>query len=226
MSPLGDILSLYGDIVGNETAVMKDKDQTKSKIISAVGELIAESGFSKAGVNAIARQAGVDKVLIYRYFGGLDGLYKAYAESSDFWPSLNELMGPEEARLALLEGDAAETLGLFFRRYIQALRSRPHTLEVLAWETVERNALTIELESVRERFGLETAAYFQNLELPDFDWLAITNMFVGAIHYFVIRARKITYFTGMDLNDEASWQRLADSIEVLIKGLTPDQKSN
>ncbi len=43
------------------------------------------------GVNALAREAGFDKVLIYRYFGDLDGVYRAFAAQSDFWWTLGEM---------------------------------------------------------------------------------------------------------------------------------------
>lgn len=196
---------------------MRDKEQTKAKIVSAVGELIAENGFSKVGINAIARHANVDKVLIYRYFDGLDGLYKAYASSSDFWPSIDELLGDEAQRVELMQQSATHMLGEFFARYADALRARPLTLEIMAWETVERNALTIALEEVRERLGLELADHLAELELAPADWLAITNIFVSAIHYLAIRARKISHFTGMDLHQDESWQRLIASIQQLIR---------
>jgi len=206
MSPVGDIM-----------LDMKDKAQTKARIVSAVGELIAEGGFSKVGVNAVARQAGVDKVLIYRYFNGLEGLHQAYAKSEKFWPTIDELLGSDSERTELIDQGYVVALSEFFKRYTAALRSRPLTLEVLAWEAVERNALTIALEQAREAFGLEVASHLQALELPEADWLAISNIFTSSIHYLAIRGRKITHFTGMSLGEDESWARLLDSMEYLIR---------
>lgn len=210
---------IYCHLVVTIDGSMKNKEQTKARIVSAVGELIAEKGFLKVGVNTIARQAGVDKVLIYRYFDGLDGLFKAYANSSEFWPSVDELLGDEQDRASLIEKPYADVLALFFKRFIGALRSRPLTLEIMAWETIERNALTIALEEVRETFGLEMASQLQQLKLPEADWLAITNVFSGALMYFILRGRKIRYFSGMDLNDDESWERLTASMQWLMKGI-------
>jgi len=201
--------------------VTKNKIKTKDKLIGAVGELIAESGFSSVGVNAIARRAGVDKVLIYRYFGDLNGLYEAYAKSSDFWPSIDELVDESMLEGASLncgerEAQSRQMLAEFFTRYLSALRSRPHTIEILAWETIERNALTVALENVREEFAMATLEKFSHLKLPDADWLAITNLFTGSIHYFALRARKISNFSGMDIQQDEFWDRLAQTIEFLI----------
>ena len=39
----------------------RDKAETKARILAAVGKLLAESGFKSLGVNAIAREAGVER---------------------------------------------------------------------------------------------------------------------------------------------------------------------
>ena len=53
--------------------------------LGAVGDVLARDGFTAIGVNAIAKQAGVDKVLIYRYFGGLPELLQTWGASGRFW---------------------------------------------------------------------------------------------------------------------------------------------
>ena len=63
---------------------MELKD-TEKRLIEAVSKVIEEEGFTKIGINRIARQAQCDKVLIYRYFGGLDGLLVAWAKQYDFY---------------------------------------------------------------------------------------------------------------------------------------------
>ena len=46
--------------------------------------MIAENGFEAIGVNAIANKSGVSKILIYRYFGSVEGLLAAYLHQNDF----------------------------------------------------------------------------------------------------------------------------------------------
>lgn len=55
--------------------------ETEKRLLEAVSKVIEEEGFTKIGINRIARQAQCDKVLIYRYFGGLDGLLVAWANN-------------------------------------------------------------------------------------------------------------------------------------------------
>ena len=70
---------------------------TEERIVPAVGTVLERDGFEKVGVNLIARTAGVDKVLIYRYFGGLDGLLTSFGESADIWWTVEEIVGEERA---------------------------------------------------------------------------------------------------------------------------------
>lgn len=197
----------------------KNREETEAKLIQAIAEVLAEKGFGKLGVNAVARQAGVDKVLIYRYFGDLNGLMEAYAKSSDFWPSSVELLGEGEALERLSAMPFSEGFAEVFRRYAKAIRSRPLTLEILSWETIERNALTIRLEDVREARGLELMAFLATMNPPKADWQAITNLLSGGIHYLAIRSRKITTFTGMNITDDTGWDRLIDSIQFLVSNI-------
>jgi AcrR family transcriptional regulator len=78
--------------------------QTRAGILEAVGRLLARSGCKDVGGNAIAREAGVEKVLIHRYFGGLPELLKTFAEETGFWPGLPELTKDADPPLDQLRG--------------------------------------------------------------------------------------------------------------------------
>lgn len=64
---------------------MKNKENTKKKLLDAVGNIIRTEGFSGLGVNKVAKSAKVSKILIYRYFGNFSELLCAYILESDFW---------------------------------------------------------------------------------------------------------------------------------------------
>jgi AcrR family transcriptional regulator len=128
----------------------RDRQATEKKILEAVGRILAEKGFHNVGINAVARQARIDKVLIYRYFGGMPELLRAYAEAGSYWPTIEEVAGGDPGRLrGLPPQEAVATLLCNFAR---AVRKRPVTLEILAWEAIERNELTKVLEKVRKDF--------------------------------------------------------------------------
>src|SRR5205085_7445344 len=78
-------------LVAPVAARERNRADTTARILAAVGEVLARDGFGALGVNAVAKHAGVDKVLIYRYFGGMSQLLKAWGESGRFWPGVDEL---------------------------------------------------------------------------------------------------------------------------------------
>ena len=59
--------------------------ETEKRLLEAVSHIVENDGFTKIGVNRIANQAGCDKVLIYRYFGGLDGLLVEWTKRHDYY---------------------------------------------------------------------------------------------------------------------------------------------
>ena len=63
-----------------DTIKRRNRQQTKYRLLQAAGVVIAKVGVDKAGINTISAQAVVNKVLIYRYFGGWNGLIEALYE--------------------------------------------------------------------------------------------------------------------------------------------------
>ena len=173
--------------------------------------MLARDGFRKVGVNAVAREAGVDKVLIYRYFDGLDGLVKRYAAQGDFWPTRDELIG--EPMEAFINHPLNEKVAQIFENYVDSIRKRPLSLEILAWEMVERNELTAHLEEIRENLGQELTALIDPQELKDPELFAsMTALMSASVNYLAARSRHIRIFNGINLRQEEGWQQIKKAL--------------
>lgn len=90
---------------GTSTGHSKDDTSGRERLIEAATREFASRGFEGARVNVIARQAGLNKQLIYHYFGSKEALHRevmarAYA---DFRGDLDAL----QTRTARLEPEAA-----------------------------------------------------------------------------------------------------------------------
>jgi len=192
---------------------VRDRAETERRILAAIGETLAKSGFQALGVNAIAKRAGVDKVLIYRYFGGLDELLAAYAEHGDFWYRYEDIAG--EKLPPAKPNTPGAWMALAMRRHVAWLKSRPITLEIMAWETIERNDLTAALSRVREERGLAIMRRVASrFEVPQgLDLAALVALFAAATNYLLIRARGIRQFQGLDLRREEGWDRLFAAVQ-------------
>lgn len=191
----------------------RNKEATKAKLIAAAGQVMARDGFAKLGVNAVAREADVDKVLIYRYFDGLDGLIKAYAEDGDFWPTVEELVNEPEA--IYRARPAADQMARVFRNLIRGLVSRPVTLEILAWEMAEGNELTQHLEEARESLGREFTRRFGHAGPSDVDLMAFSALVAASVNYLTARSRHHSSFNGLDISSDEGWGRLESALDTI-----------
>lgn len=198
-------------------------DTTRQRLINAAGAVLAKYGFNATSVDKICLEAGVHRSILHRYFKGLPGLLAAFAESQAFWPSSRELLQKAETPLAGLS--AGEQLSLFFKCYMTALRERPLTLEILAWESLERHELTRPLEEIRVRTALE---FFEQLEgqIPDhLDLTAIVLLFAAAANFLVVRSRTNSSLGGVDLHSPQGWRRIEGAIDLLLKSTLDNTQS-
>lgn len=199
------------------TRTTRDAEAMRARILDAVGRIIVRDGLAAVGINLLAREAGCDKVLIYRYFGDLEGVYDAFASRSDFWWTVEEVIAGIDPRTASL----AEAGKLILRRSTKAIRDNPVTLAVLAAETMERTPLVVALETVRERRGLELmhwlAAHYRPPEGADFH--ALTLLISSALTYLAVRARKIRVMNGVAMRTDKDWERIFAATDGLVDAL-------
>lgn len=194
-----------------------DREQSEQKLIAAVGRLLAEQGPDKVGINAIAKTAGLDKVLIYRYFDGLPNLLSAYGQSRDFWPTVEEVLGDEPSLRALPPEQRLERV---LTNLMTGLQRRPQTIAIMAWELVHKNPLTDMLAEVREQWGQAVLARAsQDLPTRPAELAAIANLLVAGLHYLLIRSRTCDHFGGISLVDETGWQRWRAGLAALCRGM-------
>ncbi|MCG8480438.1 MAG: TetR/AcrR family transcriptional regulator [Spirochaetales bacterium] len=198
--------------------------RTERSLIEAFGALLAEKGFAAVGMRAVAGQAGVNKTLIYRYFGGLEGLARAYAGSVEYWPTLEEAFGAPPAEIVSLP--AVDRWFALADNYPAAIRKRPQTVEILAWETIERNAITIALEEPREQFGLELVKTLQQGVDPSVDIAALLTIAAGTYHYFAVRSCTIDTYNGIDITSEKGVNRLTEMLRRLGSVVLGDAAHN
>ena len=200
------------------TPIGRDREATKARLLGAVGVVLARDGFAAIGVNAVAKEAGVDKVLLYRYFGGLPELLREWGASGRFWPSVAELAGACPKDFFALP--AAERYARFFDHFIDALRARPLTVEILAAEIAERNELAAILESEREAWGAEASRLLAAREFAKRPELqGLTLLLIAGVQYLLVRSRSIRVFGGIDIRSDAGWAELKKSVREMAVAL-------
>ncbi len=191
----------------------RNRLKTEENLLRAAAELLRRDGFTAFGVNAVAREAGVDKVLIYRYFEDLDGLLAALADHLDLWPSVEDLISESDA--IYRARPAAQQMRIVFRNLLKGLRNRPLTLEIMAWELAEKNPLTRKLEVARADLARIFTRRYGHTGPQEVDLSAFVVILSASIHYLTARMRVTDDFNGMTVADDQAWQRLESSLDMI-----------
>jgi AcrR family transcriptional regulator len=199
----------------------RNKEETKSRILRAVGKLLAESGFNSLGINAIAKEAGVDKVLIYRYFTDLPTLLQTFGREGGY---LSEtVIAPEVENAESL----AEGLVRWLVCFQKELEDRPITQEIMRWELTEKNDLIKELIDIRRQVSVERLKFLSDKFglPPDKDVVAIVSVLGAAIVYLQLRSKVSPAFAGLDFSTNEGWTRIDAAISTIIYAVMADADS-
>jgi AcrR family transcriptional regulator len=222
---------------GRDDARGRNKERTKRKLIEATIALVREEGFERVGVNAIAERAGVSKVLIYRYFENLSGLFEAVADSIDPLQStrFQELMAATgttdvegEADRFGSSGDPGAMMKQMVFELHRGLKGDELTKQLLIWELSNRNELTEALSAARERMGLELTERLTTLLReggyePKADLNAVLALVTGGVFYLTLRSDSVQDFNGVDIRSDGGWARIADAVSNVFRSLLMDR---
>ncbi|SHM93920.1 TetR/AcrR family transcriptional regulator [Mucilaginibacter sp. OK098] len=195
---------------------MKDKEQTKRKLIDAVGIIIKTKGFSGVRISKVARQAGVDRKLVYRYFGNLDNLTETYVTENDFWmlfadklKTVSKELDPSNSKLFI-----SDTLQMLFKFFLKEQEMQ----NLILIELAGSYPIMRSIHNVRENIGHEilerTDDHFKN---SDINFRAVAALLVGGIYYIILHTRKNGYhFADLDLKSEEGTQAIIETVAKIV----------
>lgn len=189
--------------------VERDREGTEKRLIDAIGQMIAEQGFEKIGINAVATQSGVSKILIYRYFGSVEGLIAAYIRQHDFWLNFP------------LEFPAKEELPMFvkkmFKSQIEQLRRNPTLKRLYRWELSSNNDIIAKLREQREEAGLHIVETISRLtSYPQEQIAVMASVVTASITYLVMLEEFCPVYNGIAINQDSGWEQVSAGIDILV----------
>ncbi|MBX3519120.1 MAG: TetR family transcriptional regulator [Xanthobacteraceae bacterium] len=123
---------------------VRDPERTRAVILAAATAEITAKGLGGARVDEIAERAGVNKRMIYHYFGDKDGLYLAVLEAA------YQLIRSEEIKLDLKQRDPVEGMRELVQFTWDYYRAHPEFLSLLATENLHRAAYLKRSKKIRE----------------------------------------------------------------------------
>jgi AcrR family transcriptional regulator len=197
----------------------RSRSDAEARFINAVHQLLLEEGFQAVGINSVAERAGLNKVLIYRYFGGLEDLLSAYAERMDPFPRI--VAKVEKSITEAGMNDPMRIGAEILRCMIEELRSNPQLQELLKWELADNDPLSGRIAEARERSGGELQRLFARYVPADsaLDWSAVTALLTGGVCYLYLRSSTAAVFNGIRINTRTGQERLIQAAEAIVGAL-------
>ena len=203
--------------------MLRDKQATRTRILAAVGEVLSRQGFVGLGVNSVAKVAGVDKVLIYRYFGDMNGLLKVYADENPATYSPPSMAWPPRERGL----SAAAITAMILREQLQELRRRPVARATVVAELQTGNTLSELYAAAREKMGKEYLSRlpFDQEKHPDCDLGAMFALLHAGLTHLAVSASGTDFYQGIDLKSARGWKRIEQAIEELVSAYFQAQEA-
>nr|BBH87776.1 TetR family transcriptional regulator [Thermosporothrix sp. COM3] len=201
--------------------------RTQEIILQAAAETFAENGFDGARMDVIARRAGYNIALLFRYFESKEGIYRAVIERlrNQENDSLGELIAP------FINDEAAHRDPEKVRRFLEICASwyfhlahrHPYLLRLLNWRIGAPGSLfpNIPAANLEVEWGEAAVAFLRKAQeagliRPNLDaHLIIMNM-------FSLSMLAIQSYTQQQLTTQKSLEELCDCVvEMALDGVFP-----
>jgi len=201
---------------------IRNKEKTKQRFLTAVGKLLKTKGFSSLKVNDIAAVAGLDKKLIYRYFGGKDQLIDEYLVSVDFWSNVKENDAPP-----VITDGGQEFVKQMLAEQFDYVGANEEFQKILLWGLSEKRKSLQNLADERELAG---EVLLQNITDPFFgdkavNFRASMAIVISGIYYLnMYSASSNSTFCGIDPAKQEGRRDLKIALSGLVDLIYNDKK--
>ncbi len=111
---------------------MKKSQITKARLLSVAIQVFADKGFSGATVDEIVAAAGINKRMVYHYFGSKEKLYQAVLKE------VYERLANIELKTFSHPDDPEKVIEQVIQIYFAFLQDNPEFVNLLLWENLNR----------------------------------------------------------------------------------------
>lgn len=193
--------------------VVRNKEKSKQRLLAAVGKILKAKGFAALKVNDIAAVAGLDKKLIYNYFGGTDGLIDEYIRSLDFWSNVSEDDAPGD----FSDGGQDFTRNMIQNQYDYVAQNK-ELQKILLWGITEQRKSLKKIADEREANGEVLMA---NITDPFFgeqseEFRAAMAILISGAYYLNMYTTNAKTFCGIDLTQPKGREQIKNALGMMV----------
>jgi TetR/AcrR family transcriptional regulator len=202
----------------------RDPEASRLRLLEAGSRLFADLGIEGASVARIARQAGLNRRMLYHYFGSKDGLYRAVIESA--YRRLSSI----EVELAHMLLPAEDLLAKMIRAYYDFLAANPDVVRLLAWENLRRGEVSRRMDMssfkapILEALRLALArGKSEGRFRRDLDEKQVLISCMALSFFYFSNQYTLGRALGVDLADPAAIQRrVSHVVKLILDGIRAD----
>lgn len=200
------------------TKIVKDRPVTERKLIAAVGAVLKEDGYRGLGLNRIAKAAGVNKNLIYRYFGNVDTLVETYIREKDFWLADNKEF-PEVFTPPASKEQIIASISDLLQNQLNYFYNSEEMQHIILSEISEDSKILKRLSGLRESMAAPffslTEKYFEN---SDLNFRALSAIMTSGVYYMVLQSKKNDAINcGINVRTEQGREMISKTIRQMLE---------
>jgi len=196
---------------------IRNKERSKKKFLDAVGKILKTKGYAGLKINDIAATAGVDKKMIYTYFGGMDGLMDEYVRTQDFWVKVTseevEKIKPN------LEDGGREFIEQMLLSQFDHVYTNKEAQKLLLWTISEPRKSLKKLIDTQE----ENGEYIFKLLMEDHfkekmdTYRSIMAIMVSGLYYLnMFSSLNGSLFCGIDTNTPEGREKIKKAVSFMV----------
>ncbi|GEJ44129.1 MULTISPECIES: TetR/AcrR family transcriptional regulator [unclassified Chryseobacterium] len=197
---------------------IRNTERSRKKFLDAVGKILRTKGYTALKVSSIAATAGVDKKMIYSYFGGFDGLIDEYIQSQDYWSKVNiddvkkiQTQSEDEERSFI------ENILLLQFDYVYTNREAQ---KLLLWRLSESRRSLKKLTDTQEENGEYIFNRLMDSRFKDKidTYRSVMAIMVSGLYYLnLYAAMNGSIFCGIDVNTPQGRDKIKKAISFLLR---------
>lgn len=191
------------------------KEETKEKLLNAVGRILESEGHTGLKLSKIAAKAGVDKSLIYRYFGDVDNLIEIFLLREDYWAgtarNVNDAVGD------LKDIKVLDLINYYLEKQYDTVSENKVLQKTMLWSISEKNSVMAKMIANREETGADLFKLTdQILDKNQVNFRAISAINVAATYYLAMHsAHNEGTFCELALHTEEGKEEIKKAIRLI-----------
>jgi len=198
---------------------VRDAERTQQAILAAAEEEFADKGLAGARVDAIAEQSGVNKRMLYYYFGSKENLYVAVLERA------YGAMRQTERELNLTDLDPLDAIRKLVEFKFDYYLEHPTIIRLLSGENMQNAKFLKRSRRLRDMHNslanvlraVLVAGQKKGLVKPGIDPLQLYISLAALSYFFFSNAATLTTAFGRDLMSASELKvRRAHVVEVVL----------